>query len=236
MVPFTKPFGMIQEVSTAPKDVTKIDEYFRAVTDAKGGTMTEKGIDPYFQNLPKEQWPASGSEKLISTEIFQSINPFFIVVFTPIVVGLFTWLSRRKKEPNTPVKIGLGMWIAGLSSLLMIFAVMSVNVYHNKTEMFWIICTYALFTVGELLISPVGLSMVSKLAPARLTALMMGAWFLVNAIAGKVAGLMATFWDSFIDKKNYFAILVICAAVAGIIMFSMSKWLNGVIKEKTNAS
>ena len=99
--------------------------------------------------------------------------------------------------------------------------------------MFWIICTYALFTVGELLISPVGLSMVSKLAPARLTALMMGAWFLVNAIAGKVAGLMATFWDTFIDKKYYFMILVIAAGIAGSIMFAMSKWLAKIVKEKT---
>jgi len=236
MVPYTKPFGMIQIASTEPQDVTKVDEYFRAIPDANGHTIQEKGIDPYFQNLPKEQWPASGKEQLISTEIFQSINPFFIVLFTPLVVGLFTWLAKRKREPNTPVKIGLGMWIAGLSSLLMIFAVMSVNIYHSKTEMYWIISTYALFTVGELLISPVGLSMVSKLAPARLTALMMGAWFLVNAIAGKVAGLMATFWDTFIDKKYYFMILVIAAAIAGSIMFAMSKWLAKIVREKTGAN
>jgi proton-dependent oligopeptide transporter, POT family len=233
MVQYTQPFGMIQTVSTKPDSITKIDEYFRAVTDANGHTIQEVGVNPYFQNLPKEKWPASGQEKLISTEIFQSINPFFIVLFTPIVVGLFTWLGKRKKEPSTPVKIGMGMWIAGLSSLLMIFAVMSTNVYHNKTEAYWIISTYALFTVGELLISPIGLSMVSKLAPARLTALMMGAWFLVNAIAGKVAGLMATFWDGFVDKKNYFLILVIAAGVAGTIMFMMSKWLAKIVREKT---
>jgi len=128
------------------------------------------------------------------------------------------------------------MWIAGLSSLLMIFAVMSTNIYHSKTEMYWIVSTYALFTVGELLVSPVGLSMVSKLAPARLTALMMGAWFLVNAIAGKVAGLMATFWDSFIDKKNYFTILVVAAAIAGTVMFAMSKWLAKIVREKSEAN
>ena len=127
----------------------------------------------------------------------------------------------------------MGIWIAGLSSLLMYFAVMSTNIYHNKAEASWIVCTYALFTVGELLVSPIGLSMVSKLSPPRLTALMMGAWFLVNAIAGKVAGVMATFWDSFIDKKNYFLILVIAAGIAGGVMFAMSKWLASVIKEKT---
>lgn len=224
---------MLQTVTTDSQKVVKIDEYFRAQTDANGKTIEVKGIDPYFQNLPKDKWPASGKEQLVSTEIFQSINPFFIVLFTPILVGLFSWLARRKKEPSTPVKIGMGMLIAGLSSLLMVFAIMSTNVYHNKTEAYWIISTYALFTIGELLISPIGLSMVSKLSPPRITALMMGAWFLVNAIAGKVAGLMATFWDSFTDKKTYFLILVIAAAVAGGIMFAMSKWLGRVVREKT---
>jgi len=230
-----KPFGMIQTVSTDSEKVTKIDEYFRAIPDAKGNTQQVTGINPYFQNLPKEQWPANGKEQLISTEIFQSINPFFIVLFTPLIVGLFSWLAKRKKEPSTPVKIGMGMWIAGLSSLLMVVAIMSTNVYHNKTEMYWIVSTYALFTVGELLISPIGLSMVSKLSPPRITALMMGAWFLVNAIAGKVAGLMATFWDSFTDKKSYFLILVAAALVAGGIMFAMSKWLAQVVREKQEA-
>lgn len=235
MVEAARPFGMIQTVSTDPENVTKVDEYFRAVKDENGHTIQTMGINPYFQNLPKEQWPANGKEDLISTEIFQSINPFFIVLFTPIVLGIFTLLARRKREPNTPVKIGLGMWLAGLSSLLMVFAVMSTNVYHNKTEMYWIISTYALFTVGELLISPIGLSMVSKLSPPRITALMMGAWFLVNAIAGKVAGLMATFWDSFIDKQYYFIILAGSALVAGFIMFSMSKWLAKIVREKTGS-
>lgn len=231
-----KPFGMIQTVSTEPQSVVKIDEYFRAIPDAKGNTQQVTGINPYFQNLPKEKWPANGKEELISTEIFQSINPFFIVLFTPLIVGLFSWLAKRKKEPNTPVKIGMGMWIAGLSSLLMVVAIMSTNVYHNKTEMYWIVSTYALFTVGELLISPIGLSMVSKLSPPRITALMMGAWFLVNAIAGKVAGLMATFWDSFTDKKSYFLILVFAALVAGAVMFAMSKWLAQVVREKTGSN
>lgn len=232
MEKYTKPFGMLQPVTTNPDSVVKVDEYFRAVKDDKGKAIQELGINHYFQNLPKSQWPASGHTQLISTEIFQSVNPFFIVVFTPLVVGLFTLLARRRREPSTPVKIGLGIWIAGLSSLLMFIAAMSTNIYHDKTSMWWVICTYALFTVGELLVSPIGLSMVSKLSPPRITALMMGAWFLVNAIAGKVAGLMATFWDSFIDKKNYFLILVIAAAVAGGIMFAMSKWLAGVVREK----
>ncbi len=225
MVGVGKTIGAIQVIPTQPDSETKIDEYFRPVLDANGKTQQVLAPNPYFQNLPKSEWPADGKAKLISTEIFQSINPFFIIFLTPIVVGLFTWLGKRKREPSTPVKIGLGMIIAGLSSLLMLFAVLSINVYHDKAASSWIICTYGLFTLGELLVSPIGLSIVSKLSPPRITALMMGGFFLVNAIAGKVAGLMGTFWDSFTDKTNYFLILVVAAGIAGTVMFIMSKWI-----------
>ncbi len=236
MEKLAQPFGMLQSVTTDSQSVVKIDQYFHAQTDTKGNTVLIKGIDPYFQNLPKAKWPERGKLELLSTEIFQSVNPFFIVLFTPLLVLLFGWLARRKREPSTPVKVGLGIWAAGLSSLLMVIAIASTDIYADKSNMMWLIATYALFTIGELLVSPIGLSMVSKLSPPRVTALMMGAWFLVNSIAGKVAGLMATFWDSFIDKKNYFLILVIAAAVAGVIMFIISKWVAKVIHEKTGAN
>jgi POT family proton-dependent oligopeptide transporter len=116
--------------------------------------------------------------------------------------------------------------------MLIAIATTAPDIYHNKADMVWLIATYGIFTVGELLVSPIGLSMVSKLAPARLTALMMGAWLLVNAIAGKVAGLMATFWDSFIDKRDYFLILIIAAVAATIVMFALSKKISAVIREK----
>jgi len=148
---------------------------------------------------------------------------------------LFSWLRRRKREPSTPAKVGYGMFIAGFSSLFMVFAIMSTNIYHDKANMMWIIGTYAIFTVGELLISPIGLSMVSKLSPPRVTALMMGGWFLVNAIAGKISGLMAAYWDKFPDKKNYFLILFVAAMISGVIMFMMVKRLRAVVREKTGS-
>ena len=90
---------MIEPASTKPDSVTKIDEYFRPVLDANGKTQTVLGVNPYFQNLPKEQWPKDGNENLISTELFQSINPFFIIFLTPIVLGLFVWLKKQKRNP-----------------------------------------------------------------------------------------------------------------------------------------
>jgi POT family proton-dependent oligopeptide transporter len=239
MEKIAKPMGIMQTVNTAPETVTKYDEYFRAQKGPDGKTLQIIGLNPYLKNLPHDKWPAKGqSLHVISPEIFQSVNPLFIILLTPLLVLLFARMARRKREPSTPVKVSFGIIMAGLSSLLMLIAIATTmpDVYHNKASMLWLICTYGLFTVGELLVSPIGLSMVSKLAPARLTALMMGAWFLVNAIAGKVAGLMATFWDSFIDKKNYFLILVIAAAIAATVMFILSKRLAKVIHEKTGAN
>ena len=228
------PKWMAQPVSSDTVDITKIDPYFRAEMDAEGKTIQTRGTDPYLQNLPKDQWPAPGEKSyLISTEIFQSVNPFFIVVFTILIaIWLFGWMRKRGKEPSTPMKVAQGMFIAGFSSLLMMFAVWSTNIYEDKTSMWWLIGTYAVFTIGELLISPIGLSLVSKLSPTRITAFMMGGWFLVNSIAGKVAGLMATFWDSFTNKSNYFLILFVAAMISGVVMLMLVKWIRGVIREK----
>jgi POT family proton-dependent oligopeptide transporter len=236
-VKWTKPVGMLQYVSSDSMTVTKTDNHFVAQLDDKGNTMEVKGVDPYLQNLPKNEWPKQGEkENLISPELFQSANPIYIVIFTPLMLAFFGFLKNRRLELNTPTKIALGMVIAGLSSLTMYFAAHSTNVYIDKTSMGWLLSTYAIFTVAEIMISPIGLSMVSKLAPARLTALMMGAWFLVNAIAGKISGMMASYWDKFDDKGSYFLILFVLALVSGAIMFSMVKRLAAIVREKTGSN
>jgi POT family proton-dependent oligopeptide transporter len=228
-----KPFGMLQTLSIRPHKVPKLDEFLRVQTDKKGTPMQTIAPDSYFQNLPKDEWPQSGKLELLSPEIFQSVGPLFIMLLTPLLVWVFVLLARRNKEPSTPIKICLGILVAGLSSLLMIIAISTTNIYHNKVSMLWLISTYGLITLAELLVSPIGLSMVSKLAPARTTSLMMGAWFLVNSIGGKLAGLMTTFWGSFIDKRNYFLILVIAAGIAGLIALLISKRLAKAIYERT---
>ncbi len=236
-VKWTEPVRMVQMITLDSIPVTKIDNHFVAVLDDKGNTIEEKGLDPYLQNLPKDKWPKPGEqEKLISTELYQSANPIYIVIFTPLMLGLFGFLKNRKLELNTPTKIAMGMVIAGLSSLTMYFAAKSTNIYLDKTNMSWLLGTYAIFTVGEILISPIGLSMVSKLAPARLTALMMGAWFLVNAIAGKISGMMASYWDKFDDKGTYFMFLFVMAIASAVIMLFMVKWLATVVREKTGSN
>ncbi len=229
---------MLQDVDLHNKEVPKVDEYLRPLVDENGNMIMTMGPDPYFNNLPKEDWPGESENlKLANAELFQSINPFFIILLTPIIVGLFAWLAKRKKEPTTAAKFGMALFISGLSSLVMVFAIMSVpSVYTHKTAAFWLFLTYGIFTVSEIFLSPIGLSLVSKLAPARTTALMMGGWFLSTSLGGKAAGIMASFWDSFTDKKVFFLIITVAAFIGGVLIFSRIKSLNAIVKEKTGSA
>ncbi|RYZ28369.1 MAG: MFS transporter, partial [Sphingobacteriales bacterium] len=196
--------GMVQYVDTTPKEVEDYDKLFRTRTGEDGKVVMKQGVDPYFNNLPEERWPSPGEKLiLISTEIFQSINPFFVVLLTPIVVSFFGFLRKRKSEPSTPAKIGWGLLISALSTLVMVGAVWAGNNGLEKSAGWWLVGTYAVVTVGELFLSPMGLSLVSKLSPPRLTALMMGGWFLSTSIGNKLSGVLASFWDRY-DNKEYF--------------------------------
>ncbi len=204
--------------------------------DTSSKTVLVMGPDSYFNNVPKDQWPNGKNLKLTNTELFQSINPLFIVVLTLFFVPFFSFLRRRGKEPTTMSKFGMALFISGLSALVMVFAIMSVpSIYTHKASMIWLWLTYFIFTISEIFLSPMGLSLVSKLAPARLTALMMGGWFLSTSIGGKVAGVMTSFWDDFTDKKMFFLILVVAAFIGGILIYSRIKSLNQIVKDKTGS-
>ena len=209
----------------------------REAKDENGQVVKEMGPDPYFVNVPKEQSPNGQEVKLTNTELFQSINPLFIVVLTLIFVPFFSWLRSKGKEPTTASKFGMAMFISGLSALVMVFAIMSVpSIYTHKASPIWLWLTYFVFTISEIFLSPMGLSFVSKLAPARLTALMMGGWFLSTSIGGKVAGVMTGFWDDFTDKKMFFLILVVAAFIGGILIYARIKSLNEIVREKTGSA
>ena len=100
----------------------------------------------------------------------------------------------------------------------------------------WLFLTYGVFTVSEICLSPIGLSFVSKLAPQRLTALMMGGWFISTSLGGKVAGVMASSWDSMHDKRIFFGIITVAAILGGLLIFSRVKSLDKIVKDKTGSA
>ena len=227
----------LQNLTTSPREVDSLDQYMRVVTDASGNALKTMGPDPYFVNLPKEKWPPDGLAKVGNTELFQSINPFFIVAFTPLLIMFFAYMAQRNRPVSTARKFAWALIISGLSALVMVFAAMSVpSIYTHKASSMWLFLTYGVFTVSEICLSPIGLSFVSKLAPPRLTALMMGGWFLSTSLGGKVAGVMASFWDKIPDKKVFFGVITAAAILGGLLIFSKIKSLEQITRDKTGSA
>ncbi len=225
--------GLNQVVTTELREVPQTDLHGAAVLDEHGDPIVSMKPNPYFENLPEEEWPESGRMNLISPELFQSINPGFIIIFTPLVVGFFNFLARRRKKGpvSTPAKIGWGMIITALSAVVMIFAVIASNNGAHKVSAGWLFGTYAVITVGELCLSPMGLSLVSKLSPPRITALMMGGWFLSTSIGNKLSGVLSGMWETYDNKAFFFTTNALLAGVSVILIFSMLPWLKRVMRE-----
>jgi POT family proton-dependent oligopeptide transporter len=127
------------------KTENKSSERLALAKTLKAQTASRK----YFKNLPQEQIPEEGkSLKLISTELYQSINPFWVILLTPVVVGFWGLLRRRKREPTTAAKIAIGLVITALSALVMVGAVKSTDIEHAKASSFWLVASYAVITLG----------------------------------------------------------------------------------------
>ncbi|MEN8191623.1 MAG: peptide MFS transporter [Bacteroidota bacterium] len=227
-------FSLTQEVNTSLREVEKVDGHGVPLIDDQGNKIIEMGPHPYFNNLSKDEWPSEGENlKLLSTEIFQSINPFFVVFFTPLVVGFWNILRRKGKEPSTPGKIAIGMLITAVSTLIMVAAVIFTNNGEVKASAMWLIINYGIITIGELCLSPMGLSLVSKLSPKRVAGLMMGGWFVATALGNKLSGVLSGLWGWF-DNKAYFFLINFAGAMLGVfLMFILLKWLKQVVKEHT---
>ena len=227
-----KPVGMVQELEYKKDSVIAMDHTLKAVTDANGNTIKSYDYPHYFINESPENLPQEGEKvNLISTEIFQSINPFFIVILTPIVLGFFSRLRIRGREPSTPAKMGWGLLITGLSSLVMAASVIYTDIYTDKASALWLIGTYGVITVGELLISPIGLSLVSKVSPKSITSFMMGGWFLSTSIGNKLSGMVAGMWDMFDNKEYYFLMNFGACVVAALAIMMLVKWLRNIINQ-----
>lgn len=227
-----KAFGMVQEISMTKDSVPLSDEQFRISRDENGKVMRIYDHPLYFKNLPVEKRPEEGkSINLISTELFQSVNPFWVVALTPLVVVFFSFLKRRGKEPSTPWKIFYGFIITAFSTLVMVGAAIYSDNGMVKSSMAWLIGSYFVITVGELCLSPMALSLVSKLSPPRLTALMMGGWFLSSSIGNKLSGVLAALWDGYDHKANFFLVNFILVSITTLIILMMVKWLNKILKE-----
>ncbi|TWU42821.1 peptide MFS transporter [Novipirellula artificiosorum] len=171
---------------------------------------------------------------------YQSVNALTIVLCAPLFSILWVWLEKRKANPSTPVKFAIGLWLLGLAFVAMVLAALEAT-GGELAAPYWLLITYVICTWAELCLSPVGLSMVTKLAPARLQSLMMGVWFLSFSVANLLGGLMAAFSTkfkpgpegqppeaSFIFEglPGFYLLLILLPMVAGFIIFALSPILK----------
>ncbi len=228
MYPTMKALSLVDNISYTKDTIVVMDEQFRV----KDKELTEIDYPPYFKNLPEKDKPQDGATiHAFNTNLFQSVNPFWVIAFTPLVLAFFAFLKRRGKEPTTPAKIAFGLVISALSCLVMVGAVYASENGGIKSSAWWFISSYAVITIGELFLSPMGLSLVSKLSPPRLTALMMGGWFLATSIGNKLSGVLSSLWDGYENKANFFLVNFILLGAASLLLFAMLKWLNKIFKE-----
>jgi len=173
----------------------------------------------------------------IEPEIFQSFNPIFIVFLTPVILALFAWLRSRNIEPSTPRKIGIGMILAGLGFVVMIFssfglespASLAGTPSPDRVSVYWLINTYLVLTIAELFLSPMGISFVSKVSPSRFQGLMQGGWLLATAVGNKLLFVGSTLWEK-IDIWQLWSLFVICCLLSAAFVFSIMKRLERATK------
>ncbi len=211
------------------KDSTQVlDNQFRKV-----GNERAIQYPSYFKNYEKVNELKPGQEVVVfNSNIFQSVNPFWVIVLTPLIVAIFRFLRSRNMEPSIPIKFVLGLFITGLSCLVMVAAAKASMNGEIKSSLWWFFGAYGVITVGELCLSPIGLSMVSKLAPARLTALLMGAWFISTSIGNKLSGVIASLWDQYDDKSSFFMLNFYLMMGATLILIVLLPWLLKVFREQ----
>jgi len=223
---------LAKEVEFKRDSVELYDDQFRLQKE-NGVVKKEVNYPLYFRNVAPEKLPAEGSKvSLWATNLSQSINPGWVIILTPLVVAFFTFLRNRRKEPSTPTKIAFGLLISALSVLVMIAAVKIGGNGTEKVSVWWLVANYGVITIGELFLSPMGLSVVSKLSPTNITSLMMGGWFLATSIGNKLSGVLASMWDTYEDKTDFFWVNFSLLLTASLMMFVLLKWLNAIMKEK----
>lgn len=210
--------------------------FFWACFEQAGASLTHFADKQTERHIGTWEMPAS---------YFQSVNPIFIILLAPLFSIFWGALGKRGIEPSSPLKMAIGLALLSIGYMVIAFAVKDTDAT-AKVSMFWLITLYALHTMGELCLSPIGLSMVSKLAPLRLSSLLMGTWFLANAAANKFAGTLSALippsgseivpgqpvaYPHFLgfevsDLYHFFLIFIALSGSAAILLFAIHRWLK----------
>ena len=181
------------------------------------------------------QWTQTPDPVHILPQQFQQFNPFYVVALTPFSIALFSSLARKGKEPSAPRKIGMGMIIAAGGFLILTlgsFGLMSpaevkaVGASDHFVSQNWLISTYLVLTFAELLLSPMGISFVSKVAPPKYKGMMMGCWFAATAVGNYATSLIGYLWGSGMALWMVWSVLIVLCLLSALFIFSVMRKLE----------
>ncbi|MEG1622643.1 MAG: peptide MFS transporter [Alistipes sp.] len=172
----------------------------------------------------------------ITPQKFQQFNPFFVVALTPVSLAIFGALAKRGKEPSAPRKIGYGMMVAAIGFAILTFVSFRLSSPAQLADVGgaspdlvspnWLISTYLVLTFAELLLSPMGISFVSKVAPPKYKGAMMGCWFGATAIGNKATEIIGRLWGSALPLWAVWSVLIVCCILSAVFIFSIMKKLD----------
>ena len=181
------------------------------------------------------QWTQTPDPVHILPQQFQQFNPFYVVALTPFSIALFSSLARKGKEPSAPRKIGMGMIIAAGGFLILTlgsFGLMSpaevkaVGASDHFVSQNWLISTYLVLTFAELLLSPMGISFVSKVAPPKYKGMMMGCWFAATAVGNYATSLIGYLWGSGMARWMVWSVMIVLCLLSALFIFSVMRKLE----------
>lgn len=206
--------------------------FFWASFEQAGVSLT------FFANQNVDRVISSLHNFVIPTPWFQSINPLLILLVAPLFAILWPKLRKKSWEPSIPMKMAIGLILLSIGFMILLPAAQMVDAGNNMVSPLYLVGVYFMMTLGEMCISPIGLSMVSKLSPARFACLLMGVWFLSSAASNIIAGLLSSLYpdpskpvpfllgvpiDGF---TSFFMIFIVMSIIAAVILILISKKLT----------
>jgi POT family proton-dependent oligopeptide transporter len=166
-------------------------------------------------------------ETTLAAGMFQSLNPLFVILLSPVIVAMLVALAKRNREPLLATKLSWGLFMLAAG-----FVVAAIAAKHalatGPVWPTWLISIYLLHTIGELFLSPVGLSAITKLSPPRLTGQMMGVWYMGSSLGNLLAGLLAgkVTGDAAAEMPARFIQVVIMASITGVVLWLCARWIQ----------
>ena len=202
---------------------------FWAAYEQQGNT-----IAVFAQNLTDRRLIPGIIDWQIPYTWFQSFNPGFIMLFTPLVIGLWAWQAKRNKEPSVLTKMALGNLMMGASYLVMIAAVHFTSA-HGQVSWYWLLAFFAVITMGELYFSPIGLALTARVAPPQILSMMMGVWLMTSFVGNLLQGFIGKYF-SVLSKEEFFLLCACVGLLAGTVFWLFNFPLKAILAHRSQVT